>query len=56
MSKISRTSKPASKSGKPKVLGTTKDGVKIRQAKGRSKHFTAKDARKAVATAKAQRT
>ena len=33
-----------------KVLGTTKDGVKILKPKGRATHFTGKELREAIAT------
>ena len=33
-----------------KVLGTTKDGVKILKPKGRATHFTDKELREAIAT------
>jgi hypothetical protein len=33
-----------------KVLGTTKDGVKILKPKGRATHFTEKELREAIAT------
>jgi len=36
-----------------KVLGTTKDGVKILKPKGRPTHFTEKELRDAIATVRA---
>lgn len=39
-----------------KVVGVTKDGVRILKSKGRATHFTAREIRDAVATARATRT
>ncbi len=39
--------------GGPKVLGVTKDGVRILKPKGKATHFTPKELRDAVATARA---
>ena len=41
--------------GGPRVLGTTTDGVRILKPKGKATHFTAKELRDAVASARALR-
>jgi hypothetical protein len=55
-----KTSKKAGQRGKSdklvagtKVLGTTKDGVRILKPKGNATHFTQKELRGAVASARA---
>ena len=37
----------------PKVLGTTKDGVRILKPKGKATHFSAKEIRDAISTVRA---
>jgi len=39
----------------PKVVGVTKDGVRILKPKGKATHFTPKELRDAVATARASK-
>jgi len=53
-SKTARVSK-AAKSAASKVLGITKDGVRILKPRGRATHFTQKEVREAVARARAGR-
>ncbi len=48
--KIARDAKTGRIVGGYKVLGTTKDGVKILKPKGRATHFTEKELRDAIAT------
>jgi hypothetical protein len=57
MAKISKKMGQGSKSAKSvagvKVLGTTKDGVRILKPKGKATHFTQKELHGAVASARA---
>jgi hypothetical protein len=48
-SKAVRDSETGRFVGGYKVLGTTKDGVKILKPKGRATHFTEKELREAIA-------
>ena len=45
-----RAGKTARSVGGYKVLGTTKDGVRILKPKGRATHFTQHELRRAIAT------
>jgi hypothetical protein len=49
------TGKAAKASRRPKVVGVTKDGVRILASKGKATHFTAKEIREAVAAVRAAR-
>ena len=51
-SKTARVAKTA-KSARDKILGITKDGVRILKPRGRATHFTQKEVREAVARARA---
>jgi hypothetical protein len=56
MAKVSKKTGHAGKSVKSvagKVLGTTKDGVRILKPKGYATHFTQKELRSAVASVRA---
>ena len=59
---MAKTSKPPSrgpKSGKhasAKVLGVTKDGVRILQPKGKATHFTPKEIRDAIIAVRSAKT
>ncbi|HUZ91759.1 MAG TPA: hypothetical protein VMU78_07650 [Methylocella sp.] len=57
MVKVSKKTGYGSKSAKfvagKKVLGTTKDGVRILKPKGKATHFTQKELRSAVASVRA---
>ena len=53
-SKSTRVSRTA-KSATGKVLGITKDGVRILKPRGKATHFTQKEVREAVARARAGR-
>lgn len=56
MAKASKKMGYAGKSAKSvsgKVLGTTKDGVRILKPKGKATHFTQKELRSAVASVRA---
>lgn len=53
-SKTARASKSA-KSAASKVLGVTRDGVRILKPRGKATHFTQKELRDAVARARAGR-
>lgn len=56
MAKDSKKAGYAGKSGKAvaaKVLGTTKDGVRILKPKGKATHFTAKELQGAIASVRA---
>jgi hypothetical protein len=56
MAKFSSKTKISGRYGKlggSKVLGTTKDGVRILKPKGKATHFTAKELKWAVASARA---
>jgi hypothetical protein len=59
MVKVSKKAKRVNKVGKSashaKVLGVTKDGVHILKPRGKATHFTQKEIREAVATARAAR-
>jgi hypothetical protein len=56
MAKLSKTVRSSAKTGKrlagTKVLGVTKDGVRILKPKGKPTHFTQGELRSAVATAR----
>jgi hypothetical protein len=55
-SRISRCMAPRLESvAGPKVLGVTKDGVRILKPKGKAAHFTQKELRDAVAAARASK-
>jgi hypothetical protein len=49
-SRTGRDAKTGCFVGGYKVLGTTKDGVRILKPKGHATHFTDKELRKAIAT------
>jgi hypothetical protein len=49
-SRTSRDAKAGRFIGGYKVLGTTKDGVRILKPRGHATHFTDKELRKAIAT------
>jgi hypothetical protein len=49
-SRTGRDAKAGRIVGGYKVLGTTKDGVRILKPKGHATHFTDKELRKAIAT------
>jgi hypothetical protein len=49
-SRTGRDAKVGRVVGGYKVLGTTKDGVRILKPKGHATHFTDKELRKAIAT------
>jgi hypothetical protein len=49
-SRTGRDAKTGRFVGGYKVLGTTKDGVRILKPKGHATHFTDKELRKAIAT------
>jgi len=53
LTKIGRDGKPGKFVGGSRVLGTTKDGVHILKPTGKATHFTPKELRDAVATARA---
>jgi hypothetical protein len=57
MAKSSKKVLSASKAGErfagTKVLGVTKDGVRILKPRGKATHFTGSELREAVATARA---
>jgi hypothetical protein len=53
-SKAARVSRTA-KSAASKILGITKDGVRILKPRGKATHFTQKELRDAVARARAGR-
>ncbi len=59
MTKVSNKIQERSKAPKvltgPKVLGVTKDGVRILKPKGNATHFTPKELREAVATVRASK-
>jgi hypothetical protein len=48
--KVGRSANSGRFVGGYKVLGTTKDGVRILKPKGHATHFTDKELRKAIAT------
>jgi hypothetical protein len=51
--KMIRASKTGERFAGTKVLGVTKDGVRILKPKGNATHFTGSELREAVATARA---
>lgn len=51
--KTARNGKTGKFVGGAKVLGTTKDGVRILKPKGKATHFTQKEIRDAIASARA---
>jgi hypothetical protein len=59
MAKISSKAKPsvgrAKRRGEPRVLGVTKDGVKILASKVKPTHFTTKEIRDAIAALRASK-
>jgi len=51
-SKIERSAKAGAFSAGGKVLGTTKDGVRILKPRSKATHFTVKELQRAIAVAR----